>query len=143
MKKILTTASLVALMAVPAFAQDTETMNAPAPAEQQDTMAKKTAAAQTYTGQISAKDLLNKNVRNSANEAVGDINDIRVDKDGKIAAVIVGVGGFLGLGEKNVALPYDQLSFARDEDGALIVTSDLTKKSLQGMPEWKSPDKAY
>jgi sporulation protein YlmC with PRC-barrel domain len=96
--------------------------------------------AAAYKGQLSVNDLINKSVKNGANESVGDINDIRIDADGNIAAVIVGVGGFLGLGEKNVALPYDQLSFMRDSDGALVVTADVTKESLQAAPEWKAPE---
>jgi sporulation protein YlmC with PRC-barrel domain len=137
MKKILTTASLVALMAVPAIAQDTTVPKTGAmPAENQDMQMDKTAA---YSGQLSANDLLNKSVKNGSNESVGDINDIRIDSSGKVAAVIVGVGGFLGLGEKDVALPYEQLSFTRDADGALVITANVTKESLQSAPEWKKP----
>lgn len=138
MKKLMTTASLIALMTVPALAQETMRAPAPTPAETQDSMAGQTTAQ--ATGQISAKDILNKSVRNNTNEVVGDINDIRLDKSGKIASVIIGVGGFLGLGEKNVALPFEQLSFATNEDGNLVVTADLTKESLQAMPEWNSPE---
>jgi sporulation protein YlmC with PRC-barrel domain len=138
MKKILTTASLVALMAVPAIAQDTTVPKTEAmPAENQELQMDQTAA---YSGQLSANDLLNKTVKNGSNESVGDINDVRIDRNGKIAAVIVGVGGFLGLGEKDVALPYDQLSFARDADGALVITANVTKESLQSAPEWKKPE---
>lgn len=137
MKKIITTASLVALMAVPAIAQETtmpETSAAPTEARE---MRKSEMA--TYAGQVSASDLLNKSVKNVSDETVGDINDLRIDTSGKVAAVIVGVGGFLGLGEKNVALPFEQLTFSRDADGALIVTADVTKESLQSAPEWKKP----
>jgi sporulation protein YlmC with PRC-barrel domain len=138
MKKLITTASLVALMAVPALAQDTIAPSPSAvPSRSEATMEKPAAA---YKGQLSVNDLINKSVKNGANESVGDINDIRIDADGNIAAVIVGVGGFLGLGEKNVALPYDQLSFMRDSDGALVVTADVTKESLQAAPEWKAPE---
>ena len=97
----------------------------------------KTAA---YTGELSVNDLINKSVKNANNETVGDINDLRIGADGNIAAVVIGVGGFLGLGEKNVALPYEQLSFTRDGDGNLVVTANVTKDSLQSAPEWKKPD---
>ncbi len=53
--------------------------------------------------------LWHKSVYNSAGQAIGDLNDLVIDKDGKIAAVVIGVGGFLGLGEKNVAVDFDQL----------------------------------
>jgi sporulation protein YlmC with PRC-barrel domain len=138
MKTILTTASVIALMAGSAFAQDT-TMEKPAktPAAQNEMAPVKTAA---YTGEMSVNDLINKSVKNANNETVGDINDIRVGSNGKIAAVIIGVGGFLGLGEKDVALPYDQLSFTRDGDGGLVVTANVTKDSLQSAPQWKKPE---
>ncbi len=141
MKKLITTASLVALMAVPAMAQDTDaTMQKSEPmpaAEHQEMKAAKTAA---YSGELSADDLLNKSVKNAAGEAIGDINDIRIDSSGKIAAVVMGVGGFLGLGEKNVAVPFEQLTFARDQDGALVITANVTKDSLQTAPEYKAPE---
>jgi sporulation protein YlmC with PRC-barrel domain len=137
MKTILTTASLVALMAVPAFAQDsTMQKTTTAPGAQQMAPAK----TATYAGDLSAADLMNKSVTNASNEAVGDINDIRIDSSGKVAAVIVGVGGFLGMGEKDVALPFNQLSFTRDADGGLVITAKVTKESLQAAPEWKKPE---
>src|SRR5919202_4999162 len=40
---------------------------------------------------------------------IGSIDDLLVDRDGRIRAVVIGVGGFLGIGEKNVAIPYDML----------------------------------
>jgi sporulation protein YlmC with PRC-barrel domain len=51
----------------------------------------------------------NKSVYNQAGQSIGDLNDILMDKDGRIKAVVVGVGGFLGLGEKNVAVDFEQL----------------------------------
>ena len=86
-------------------------------------------------------DLLNENVVNDANEKVGDINDVLIDSKGKVAAVIVGVGGFLGMGEKDVALTFDQLSFATDNNDPLIVKTNATKESLQAAPQYTKPDK--
>jgi hypothetical protein len=137
MNKLITTASLVALMTIPALAQTTAP--SPMPAEHQDMSADKAPAKAAYTGEIFAKDLLNTSVKNSANDTVGDINDLVLDGNGKISAVIVGVGGFLGLGEKNVALPFEQLAFGRDSNGNLAVTANVTKESLQTAPEWKKP----
>lgn len=169
MNKICTAASIVALMAIPAFAQDATTPNpaspapaekvapppaapdaAPAPAATPDTMipdksADKSSPADKLVGlssEVAASDLLNQKVKNAANETVGDINDLAIGGDGKIAAVIIGVGGFLGMGEKNVSLPYDQLAFSRDANGYLVVTINTTKESLQSAPEWKKPDRS-
>jgi hypothetical protein len=72
---------------------------------------------------------------------VGDINDILIDSNGKVAGVIVGVGGFLGMGEKDVSLTFDQLTFASDANDPLVVKTDATKESLQAAPEYVRPDK--
>ena len=163
MKKIFTAASLAALMAFPAFAQDATTPNPASPSAPvenaapalaplttpdsaiPDRTADKSPAPDKLVGlgsEVAASDLLNQKVKNPANETVGDINDLSIGSDGKIAAVIIGVGGFLGMGEKNVSLPYDQLTFSRDAKGYLIVTVNITKDSLQSAPEWKKPDRS-
>jgi hypothetical protein len=132
MKKLLATAALVALMALPVLAQD-----APAPAVEK-APAEKSAALDA--SDVSAKALLTESVKNAANETIGDINDVLISGDGKVAAVIVGVGGFLGMGEKNVALPYDQLVFAKDIGDDLVVTTRATKESLETAPEYIKPE---
>ena len=132
MKKLLATASIVALMALPALAQDTM-----APAVEK-APAEKSAALDA--SDVSAKALLNESVKNAANETIGDINDVLIGGDGKVSAVIVGVGGFLGMGEKNVALPYDQLVFAKDVGDDLVVTTSATKESLETAPEYIKPE---
>jgi hypothetical protein len=132
MKKLLATAALVALMALPVLAQD-----APAPAVEK-APAEKSAALDA--SDVSAKALLTESVKNAANETIGDINDVLISGDGKVAAVIVGVGGFLGMGEKNVALPYDQLVFAKDIGDDLVVTTSATKESLETAPEYIKPE---
>ncbi|MGF9764565.1 PRC-barrel domain-containing protein [Microvirga sp. 0TCS3.31] len=48
------------------------------------------------------------------NQKIGDIDEVLVGKDGKVQAVVVGVGGFLGIGEKDVAIPYDQVQWIAD-----------------------------
>jgi hypothetical protein len=132
MKKLLATAAIVALMALPVLAQD-----APAPAVEK-APAEKSAALDA--SDVSAKALLTESVKNAANETIGDINDVLISGDGKVAAVIVGVGGFLGMGEKNVALPYDQLVFAKDIGDDLVVTTSATKESLETAPEYIKPE---
>lgn len=140
MRKLISTASMIALMTIPAIAEEAMPKQSAAPAEQQNMATDQATTQAAYAGQLSAADLLGKSVKTSAGENVGDINDLRIDSNGKIVAVIVGVGGFLGLGEKNVALPFDQLAFAKDADGALDVKADVTKESLQTLPEWKKPE---
>ncbi|MBT3071471.1 PRC-barrel domain-containing protein [Rhodomicrobium sp. Az07] len=80
--------------------------------------------------------LWNKNVYNSAGESIGNLNDLVIDKDGRIAAVVVGVGGFLGLGEKNVAVDYGHLK----KDGGITpdrVTINMSKQDLNNAPSFQ------
>ena len=58
------------------------------------------------------RDRWNKSVYNAQGKSIGDLNDVLVGPDGKIQALVIGVGGFLGLGEKNVA---DRLQLYRKE----------------------------
>jgi sporulation protein YlmC with PRC-barrel domain len=51
----------------------------------------------------------NEDVYDQKDNKIGDVNDILLDKDGRVSAVIVGVGGFLGIGEKDVAVSFDAL----------------------------------
>ena len=46
------------------------------------------------------------------NKKIGDISDVLMSHDGKAASVIIGVGGFLGIGQKDIAIPFDQVAFA-------------------------------
>src|SRR5580693_8446563 len=64
---------------------------------------------QETAGQWRASKLIGLNVYNDAGEKIGDISELIVDRDGKLEAVVVGVGGFLGLGEHDVAIPYSQI----------------------------------
>lgn len=143
MKKLFTAASLIALLAIPAVAQNAlppSTPNTPSVASPATTAPAAKTVRAAYSGQISARQLLDQSVTNAADESIGDINDILIGSDGKIAAVIVGVGGFLGMGEKDVALPFDQLTFAKDEDNDLVVGTGATKESLQSAPEYITPE---
>ena len=143
MKKLITAVSF-ALMAIPAMAQDSTTeqmKNAPPAVAEPNNAATAPKGDKMTTGEISASELLDENIVNAANESVGDVNDVILDANGKVASIIVGVGGFLGMGEKDVALSFDQLSFARDNDSQLVVTTNATKESLQAAPSYVKPDK--
>jgi sporulation protein YlmC with PRC-barrel domain len=95
-----------ALLASVAFAQTpsatTDRTNM-APAAASDTS--------SYGGDWRASKVVGLNVYNDANESVGSINDLLTDKTGNIKAVIIGVGGFLGVGEHLVAVSFDKVKF--------------------------------
>jgi sporulation protein YlmC with PRC-barrel domain len=65
-------------------------------------------------GDWRASKLVGVNVYNEANEKIGDINDVILDKSGKASKVILGVGGFLGMGEHNVAVPFEKLKWVNE-----------------------------
>src|SRR3954451_1659906 len=67
---------------------------------------------QEQPGQWRATKLTGLTVYNDKNERIGDINEVLVDRDGKAQAVVIGVGGFLGLGEHDVAVPISALHWS-------------------------------
>ena len=69
-------------------------------------------------------------------DAIGDINNLVVAQDGSVDAVIIGVGGFLGMGEKNVAVPFDSLSWSVDANGKPVAYLNATKDDLQNAPSF-------
>jgi sporulation protein YlmC with PRC-barrel domain len=68
-------------------------------------------ATQLKPGQWRATKLSGLNVYNNNNETIGEINELIVNREGKIESVVIGVGGFLGIGERNVAVPYNQVKW--------------------------------
>ena len=97
-----------ALLASVAFAQTPSTDQAKpaAPAAASDTT--------SFKGNWRASKLVGMSVYNDKNESLGSINDILVDKSGNIKAVVLGVGGFLGVGEHLVAVPFDKVKFVEE-----------------------------
>ena len=94
------------------------------------------ATTQAATDWRSTK-VIGLNVYNSKNEKIGDINDLIIDANGAVSHAIVGVGGFLGMGEKNVAIPFASVKMARDKDGKITAMVDSTKEALTAAPMFK------
>ena len=101
------------LVTLPAWAQT----NPPAPSSTPPTTA---APAQSGSGQFltqekpgqwRASKLKGLDVYNNSNEKIGDIREVLLDQSGKAEAVVIGVGGFLGIGERDVALPFSEIKF--------------------------------
>lgn len=89
------------------------------------------------TAPMGANDLIGLNIRNGANETIGEIKDMVVAPDGKVSEVIVGVGGFLGVGERYVAIAWDQLRVGRNAGNTLVAQVAATKEQLMAMPALK------
>src|SRR5690606_19641027 len=103
-------------------------------------------------GDFYATDLIGMRIYNSENKVdadtaiakggetewsdLGEVNDIIVTQDGTVSAVILGVGGFLGIGERDVAVPMDQIVVVHEEgdsDDRFLVIS-TTKEALEQLP---------
>jgi sporulation protein YlmC with PRC-barrel domain len=94
----------------------------------QTTNANKSDAANTgatmhQNGEWRASKLVGVNVYNEANEKIGDINEVILDKSGRVANVVLGVGGFLGMGEHYVAVAYDKLKWVNEPARTVATTS--------------------
>ncbi|MFK0165768.1 PRC-barrel domain-containing protein [Rhizobium sp. NPDC090279] len=89
--------------------------------------------------QISARTYMGQSVYNGQNESIGSINDLILQKQGGVVAAIVGVGGFLGMGQKNVAVPFDKISATQNpQDGTIKLTTTETADALKNAPEFKT-----
>ena len=102
-----------ALLASVAFAQSPSTPSestkmAPAAASDSST------SPSSFTGNWRASKVVGLSVYNDKNESLGSINDLLTDKSGKVVAVVIGVGGFLGVGEHLVAVPFEKVKFVNE-----------------------------
>lgn len=116
-------AAIVAVVTGCAQAQQSQTTGV-APAEQATTLRSLPPDASTVTNWYK------QNVYDPAEQKIGEITDVLVDKDGKIGAFIVSVGGFLGMGEKHVAVPFSAVH-AIQRQGKWWLTMNATKDALR------------
>jgi hypothetical protein len=84
-----------------------------------------------------ASNLIGESVYNSQDEVIGDINDLVSDETGKFVAVLIGTGGFLGMGEKDVALRFEDLRFTRDESNDIKVIANMSKDMIASAPDYE------
>ena len=95
------------------------------------------AATVEAPGQISTDKLIGRDIRNAQDKEIGEIKSVALGPDGRVQAVIVGVGGFLGVGEREVAIGWDNL---RIRNNGEVITTDLSEEQLRGLPEYKYAD---
>jgi sporulation protein YlmC with PRC-barrel domain len=112
MRNLLTMAVLgTALIATPALAADNSN-----------------ATTASSTGQWQASKLIHMNVYNNNNEKIGDIKELMTDNSGKIENVVIGVGGFLGMGEHDVAVKFSELKFVNEPAKSSTTSSTTTTR---------------
>jgi sporulation protein YlmC with PRC-barrel domain len=96
----------------------------------------KSTLKQTASADIRAEELVGTTVYGANDEDVGEIGDVILSQDGKVDSVIVDVGGFLGMGEKEVAVGLDNISFMTDADGNNYLYTNFTKEQLESQAEY-------
>src|SRR5882724_1158657 len=110
----------------------------PSPAGTQDKTQDNVAVPSiTILGSKQAEGVLGKEVRSSAGENMGRIVDIVVDRAGRVRAAVIDFGGFLGVGSRKIAVDWNALSFAPEEDKRDVVTVELTRDQVKAAPEYK------
>jgi sporulation protein YlmC with PRC-barrel domain len=146
--KCVAVAAIALMVAAPAMAQNAPGTDSTAPNPQANSSAPVTpsqASANanrflTNVGQDQwlVGNLWNKSVYNAAGKSIGDLKDVLIDHDGKVVAVVVGVGGFLGLGEKNVAVDFNYL----EKNGGVSpnrIVLNMSEQDLRSAPDFRRP----
>lgn len=145
-------ASVAALIAVIGFSPQALSQTTPAPRDaaptaRPNTDVKRETPKAPVTGQILvqeentmlARELIGETVYDPDDAKIGSISDLILSQDGKsVDGFVIGVGGFLGIGEKAVALKLDRLKMTPETDGSLRLVMDIKKEELTNAPTFKS-----
>jgi len=137
-RKLLATTALATLLIGAAHAQDATQPAPVAPAAPATEQAPAAVDPVAKAGGFLASNLIGEKVYNGTGddaENIGAVNDVVIDADGKVEAVVVGVGGFLGLGEKNIAMNYADIDWA-ERSGDRWIVVNATKEQLEAQAEF-------
>ncbi|MGH6793763.1 MAG: PRC-barrel domain-containing protein [Methylocella sp.] len=139
MKKILSPAALTLLASTAAFAQQPGQMSPPTAAQQSGTKSRSGPAVlmTTVPGEgVTVTNYYKQNVYDPSDSKIGEIADLLVNKEGRVTAVVISVGGFLGMGEKDVAAPFEAIrAMQRGSEWHLVMNT--TKDALKNAPGYK------
>lgn len=134
-RTLFATTALATLIATGAFAQSTTAPpTTPAPAEAPATIA---PAAQRAEGALMTNVIGESVYNGTADDAqkIGDVSDVVFDEHGQAKSAIIGVGGFLGIGSKNVAFDYGKLQWV-EKNGDRWLVAETTKEALTALPDF-------
>jgi hypothetical protein len=130
MKKIVLVAASLAVLASPAFAQDSKTTGSAAADAKFSTVSK---------DEMFSSKLKGLNVHNQKDESIGEITDLAI-KNHEVDALILSVGGFLGIGEHYVAVSPSSVNVRYDsKNNKWLASMNTTKDALKAAPEFKYP----
>ena len=123
---------------------DTKKSSAEAPATTAGSSVIVSEAALSGIQPWTANEFIGKTVYTTANENVGEINDLIFGNDGKIVGVVIGVGGFLGIGEKDVLVSLDSIRMTKaDGSDTVQLVVDASKEALENAPSFDRTTKRY
>jgi sporulation protein YlmC with PRC-barrel domain len=111
------------------------------PAAYAQTPTPSTSAAQTMTSipadSVTVTHWYKQNVYDPSDGKIGEIMDVLVDHDGKVTTMIVGIGGFLGAGEKDVAVPFNAVQVKTKDNNRWYLVMNATKDQLKNAKGYK------
>lgn len=116
-------------------AQTPATMDAEKPAE--TARAPEAVIEEQDSQQLLASDMMGARVMGADDERIGEITDLLLDQDRRVVAAVVAVGGFLGIGEKHVAIPFEEFQEAPEAEGFILA---MTKEELEQAPAFKTAE---
>lgn len=90
---------------------------------------------------IPANKLIGADVTNMANERVGSVDELLLDKSGQVQGLVVSVGGFLGMGDRKVVLAWNDMTISQNGNQVVAVAT-ATKDQLKALPEYQPPKAA-
>ncbi|MGB6540923.1 MAG: PRC-barrel domain-containing protein [Xanthobacteraceae bacterium] len=122
MSKLIYTTAIIAVLSVPAFA---------------DNMSNARLMSQMPTDSVTVTDWYKQSVYDPQDHKIGEVMDVLVDKTGKVTSLIIGVGGFLGAGEKDVAVPFDAVHLTNKGNDKWYLVMNTTKDDLKTAPGFK------
>ena len=133
MSKLVLVAAVAATLTGAAYAQHSQTTGAAQEAQSQ-------TLATLPPGVSSVTNWYKQDVYDPSENKIGEISDVLVDKDGKISALMVSVGGFLGMGERYVAVSPASVNIRHDDkNDKWLASMNTTKEALKAAPEFKYP----
>ena len=121
MLKLAYATAIVAVLSVPAVA---DTMDA-------------RMLREMPTDSVTVTDWYKQSVYDPNDKKIGEVKDVLVDKSGKVTSLIIGVGGFLGAGEKDVAVPFNSVRVTNKNNSKWYLVMNATKDELKGAPGFK------
>ena len=133
-QRVILLAIVLAAFAAPRFATADEPPSGHSPPAAQEPAP---PPSMTIIGPKDAHGVLGRDVRSPANEDMGHIVDVIVDRTGTVRAAVIDFGGFLGVGSRKIVVDWNALHFGQIASNSDAITLELTKAQVSAAPEYK------